>query len=273
MIINGDTKIAALLKANPDALEAIIGISPGFKKLRNPVLRKILAARTSIAMASKIGGCSISDFLHTLQPLGFEIEDGPISVTNEKNAAPAFFDALKKEDIIELDVRPVIASGKDPLSLIIKQTKSILPGQTLKIINSFEPAPLIAMLEKKGFLAYADVLGEDLVETYFHKPKTAEQNPAEEESPLPEASSPQRWDEIQQKFAGKTKTIDVRAMEMPRPMLTILEELERLPADQALFVYHKRIPVFLLPELKEKQFDYRIKEIAEGEVHLMIFKP
>jgi|GEM_PF-6123362 len=47
MIINGDTKIAALLKANPDALEAIIGISPGFKKLRNPVLRKILAAKNT----------------------------------------------------------------------------------------------------------------------------------------------------------------------------------------------------------------------------------
>ncbi|MBL7735166.1 MAG: DUF2249 domain-containing protein [Chitinophagaceae bacterium] len=270
MMINAHTKIAALLKANPNALEAIISISPGFEKLRNPFLRKILAARTSIAMASKIGGCSVSDFLHTLQPLGFEVEDGPISVTNEKNVAPAFFYTLKKEDIIELDVRPVLSSGKDPLSLIIQQTKSILPGQTLKIINSFEPSPLIAMLEKQGFLAYADTLGDDLVETYFHKSKTSEQSPAE--TPLPE-TSPQQWEEIQQRFAGRIKSIDVRAMEMPRPMLTILEELERLPADHALFVYHKRIPVFLLPELKDRQFDYRAKEIAEGEVHLMIFKP
>jgi hypothetical protein len=55
-------------------------------------------------------------------------------------------------------------------------------------------------------------------------------------------------------------------------MMTILEALDKLPADHALFVYHKRIPMFLLPELAERNFDYRIKEIGEGEVHLLIFK-
>ena len=51
-----------------------------------------------------------------------------------------------------------------------------------------------------------------------------------------------------------------------------LEALEKLPASTALFVHHKRIPVFLLPELRDRKFDYRIKEIGEGEVHLLIFK-
>jgi TusA-related sulfurtransferase len=59
---------------------------------------------------------------------------------------------------------------------------------------------------------------------------------------------------------------------MPMPMMTILEALEKLQDDQALFVYHKRIPVFLLPELSERKFDYRIKEISDGEIHLIIFK-
>jgi hypothetical protein len=54
MLINSQTKIAALLKHNPDALEAIVPLSPDFKKLRNPVLRKLMAGRTSIAMASKM---------------------------------------------------------------------------------------------------------------------------------------------------------------------------------------------------------------------------
>ena len=59
---------------------------------------------------------------------------------------------------------------------------------------------------------------------------------------------------------------------MPLPMHTILEALETLPADKALFVYHKRIPVFLLPELEERKFSYRIKEISNAEVHLVIYK-
>ena len=68
------------------------------------------------------------------------------------------------------------------------------------------------------------------------------------------------------------QTVDVRNLEMPKPMLTILDALGHLPSETALFVYHKRIPVFLLPELKERKFDYRIKEISDGEVHLLIFK-
>ncbi|RYZ25802.1 MAG: DUF2249 domain-containing protein, partial [Chitinophagaceae bacterium] len=56
------------------------------------------------------------------------------------------------------------------------------------------------------------------------------------------------------------------------PMLAILEALDHLPNETALYVYHKRIPVFLLPELAQKGFEYRIKEINEGEVHLLIFK-
>ncbi len=60
--INANTKIAYLLKQHPDALEAIISISPKFNKLKNPLLRKLMAGRTSISMASKIGGCTVNDF-------------------------------------------------------------------------------------------------------------------------------------------------------------------------------------------------------------------
>lgn len=68
------------------------------------------------------------------------------------------------------------------------------------------------------------------------------------------------------------QTVDVRNLEMPKPMMTILELIEKLPQGNALFVFHKRIPVFLLPELKNRGFDFRIKEINENQVHLLIFK-
>ena len=80
------------------------------------------------------------------------------------------------------------------------------------------------------------------------------------------------WEGAMTRFEGKMNVIDVRSLEMPGPMLKILEEVSTLPGDKALFVYHKRIPVFLLPELQEKNFDYRIKTIGPEEVHLLIFK-
>jgi len=59
---------------------------------------------------------------------------------------------------------------------------------------------------------------------------------------------------------------------MPMPMMAILEALEALATDAVLFVRHKRIPVYLLTELKDRNFEYRIKTVSDSEVHLLIFK-
>lgn len=266
MIVNSNTKIASLLKQSPGALEAIISINPKFEKLRNPLLRKLMAARTSIAMACKIGGNKPEEFFAKLEPLGFEIDEkSETDIIEERLALPAFFTALKPGGIIEFDVRPLINAGNDPLRLIIKKVKTLRKSGVLKIINSFEPTPLILLLKKQGFEYYADKISDGLVETYFYKKDDAEISSYE-------STHTEDWNDCIQKFSGKTKTVDVRNLEMPKPMLTILDALDHLPSETALFVYHKRIPVFLLPELKERKFDYRIKEVSDDEVHLLIFK-
>src|SRR5687768_15970314 len=170
MTINADTKISALLKQNPDALEAIVSISPKFIKLRNPLLRKLIAGRTSIAMASKIGGCNVNDFLNKLQPLGFEIDKS--AVTNngeEEKPIPEFLKNIQQGKIVDLDVRPVIETGKDPLNIILQKVKALEQGAVLRIINSFEPTPLMHLLGKQGFQSYAEKIRDELVYTYFYK--------------------------------------------------------------------------------------------------------
>ncbi len=265
--INANTKIAYLIKAHPDALEAIISIDSKFQKLRNPLLRKVLAGRTSIAMASKMAGCKVSDFFLKLKPLGFEIDTESLPANEEIKRLPPFITSLTKDQIIDFDVRDILASGKDPLNPILEKVKAVQTGQVLKIINTFEPVPLIKMLEKKGFTVYADVISNDLVETYFYKGSDKADIAVE-----PVENDGNGWEEVMQRFVNKLVTIDVRELEMPQPMLTILSELDKLSEEKALYVYHKRIPVFLLPELTDKKFDYRIKEISDGEVHLLIFR-
>jgi uncharacterized protein (DUF2249 family) len=267
MTINANTKIAPILKQNTKALDAIVSISPKFEKLRNPLLRKVMAGRTTLAAASKFGGCSINDFFQKLESLGFEIDRKTKTIEEEKGPVPHFITSLTKEQLIDLDVRPVIASGGDPLNLIMEKVKIIGPGQVLKIINTFEPTPLILMLEKKGFETYVEEISKDRIETYFHK--TPRSKTTETETHLAAVND---WEKWLQKFAGKILKTDVRYMGMPKPMHTILEALDHLPTDTALYVYHKRIPVFLLPELAQRGFEYRIKEISDGEVHLLIFR-
>src|SRR5690242_4359487 len=266
MHINANTRIAAILKEKPAAIDTLISLNKKFEKLRNPLLRKMMAGRTSIAMASKMSGNSVDEILDKLSSLGFEIDK---NVTGEDETPaqkePEFLNKLKTEDIIELDVRPIIDSGDDPLKLIVQTVKKVRKGQALKIINTFEPAPLITLLKKQGFESWVDYKEEQLIETYFYKKEeVAEESGEKEENG--------DWDKYIDKYKNKTATIDVRDLEMPQPMLTILDSLDRLPFGNALFVYHKRIPVFLLPELKGRKFDYRIKELSDKEVHLLIFR-
>ncbi|HET8828343.1 MAG TPA: DUF2249 domain-containing protein [Pelobium sp.] len=265
--IDINSKIGKIIRANPDALEAIVSIDPKLEKLRNPILRKILANRTSIAMASKMVGHSVDEFFAKLKPLGFEVDEEVTPVETEPKDVPEFVADITKDQIIDFDVRALLTSGQDPLSLILEKIKTIQAGQALKIINTFEPIPLVKMLEKKGFIIHIDHVAEDLVETYFYKPTEAKEGAEEVET-----NEGTGWEALITQFNNNLIKIDVRELEMPKPMHTILGELENLPKEKALFVYHKRIPVFLLPELAEQGFEYRIQEINDGEVHLLIYK-
>jgi uncharacterized protein (DUF2249 family) len=267
MKINAATKIASLLKHDIRAMDAIISISPRFEKLRNPLLRKLLAGRTTIAMASKIGGCTVDDFMEQLEPLGFETEERPRGEHDVHVTLPAWLLNKTKQEIEELDVRPVLDAGQDPLKQILVTLRVLPKGRVLKIINTFEPTPLISMVEKKGFASYVEAEAEDLIATYLCKESDVQQlsfgNLGREE---------EDWEEVVHRYKDRLIRIDVRVLPMPQPMITILEALEHLAVDEALFVEHKKTPVYLLPELRERGFDYRIKEVEDQHVQLLIFK-
>ncbi len=267
MIINANTRIGAILKEQPAALDAIITISDKFEKLRNPLLRKLMAPRTTLATASKFGGCELEDFYRKLEPLGFTIDRIEPGIEGKKIDRPGFMNDLTSRKVVELDVRPVLQSGKDPLNIIMTHVKTIQPGEVLMVINSFEPTPLIHLLEKKGFETYVENIASDHINTYFFK-----KNRAEVSIPPTTSNNTTGWDEVLKKFGTNIQEIDVRQLEMPQPMMNILEALDHLSDDKALFVYHKRIPVFLFPELSQRGFDYRVKEISDSETHLIIFR-
>lgn len=277
MLINERTKIAALLKHHPDALETIVKLSPDFKKLRNPVLRALMAKRTTIAMASKIGGCEPADFFKALAPLGFKVDQlqtvARQGAVPENKPKPEYLQNIQPDRLVNFDVRAMLAEGNDPLKSIQQKVKSLNPGEVLVIINNFEPVPLIKLLEKQGFQTYVNFIDQDTIETYFYKTTAADAPKAEKvDVGAEEVSTSGDWDILLQQYENRLVEVDVRHLEMPMPMMTILENLEVLPQEKALYVHHKRIPVFLLTELKEREFDYRIKEVRDGEVYLLIFK-
>ena len=76
MIITSSTRIGAVIKENPQAIETLISLSPHFNKLKNPILRKLLAPRVTIAEAAIIGDCPVNKILDHLAKIGFEVGGG-----------------------------------------------------------------------------------------------------------------------------------------------------------------------------------------------------
>lgn len=55
-----------------------------------------------------------------------------------------------------LDVRPHLARGEEPFSLIRSRVDALQPGQGVTIVAPFMPAPLIELLKSEGFESSAE---------------------------------------------------------------------------------------------------------------------
>lgn len=268
MYINENTKISALINYNAKAIDAIVSISNNFEKLRNPFLRKILASRVSIKQASKIGGSTVEAFYDKLIPLGFEIKESKEKPKPEFQTISSDFSKLVEKNIVTLDVRGILKQGKDPFNDIMKALASLNKGNALKIINTFEPTPLIAILSKKGYSYNTVVIEKQLVHTYFIK----ETKEVMDSNEIIGDSNHEEIAQVLKSFPGNIKEINVCDLEMPMPMSVILNELTSLPDDHLLFVHHKKVPKFLFPELAERGYQWRIQIISENDVKLFIYK-
>jgi uncharacterized protein (DUF2249 family) len=263
MNISEDTKISALIKFNPKSIDVIASINNHFEKLRNPVLRKILASRVSIKDAAKIGGCSIDVFFEKLSQIGFVREEktaGGLSGSAVSSDHSFSYPAPK----LTLDVRDDLASDKDPFLKILAALNGLHAGECLLVINSFEPTPLIRILTEKNYTC--SVKNESgavltyITKTEHSKPVLAKKEVLEDNFSLKKAE-----------YQNRIRVLDVRHLEMPGPMISILNTLETLPDDHALFVRHRKVPHLLLPELERLGVNILIKEVSEQNVELLIY--
>lgn len=271
MLISAKTKISKLIKANPSAIKVIAEINPHFRKLKNPVLRRVLAPRVDIETAARIGGVNIQVFFDKLALIGFEINKGE-KIQEKKeivNKTEDMFN-LKEDKITVLDVREGLANGVDPFNEIMAAIKDFSAGEVLKIVNTFEPAPIINVLKQKGFISKVEHVSDKEIHTYLKKEK--EDRSEEINQKAQEAAKTEDIDTVFASFKEKFKEIDVRELEMPQPMVTILEELKDLPEGYCLFVHHKKVPQFLLPQLDERGYVYLSKEIDVDNTKMLIFK-
>ncbi len=72
--------------------------------------------------------------------------------------APAEVDEAVQDGISQLDVRPILAGGRDPLDDVLAAVARLRPGAALLLTVPFRPAPLITLLGGHGHSVHARIL-------------------------------------------------------------------------------------------------------------------
>jgi len=155
-------------------------------------------------------------------------------------ALPAPVAAAGIDRAVDLDVRPILGKGGDPFH---------------NLIVGFEPTPLYAVMRTLGRAAHTESEGETY-HVWFY--------------PDPEAPPPPSAEELARTPLQAPIELDVRGLEPPRPIVTILEKLAELGPGAQLLVRHHRDPVLLYDKLRLRGYDARAERRGEGDylVHI-----
>ena len=266
-MITKEMKISKMLAEFPQTLEVLIKVSPHFKKLENKILRKALAGRVTVEQAASIAGVDLYSLLFELNKLiNSSVE--PVKIMSEEmhneetvKQKPELINEISADKIHQLDVRPIIESGKDPFQNIMAAVKELKSEEILLIINSFEPIPLYSVLGKKGFEHWTGK-ESDLFRIYFYKDKEVIQD---------KNSSEQKSSSKEVEYKNVIE-LDVRELVPPEPMIKILETLSQVDENTVLLVHHHREPMMLYPKLEERGYEAVSNKIEENYFKVVITK-
>ncbi len=162
---------------------------------------------------------------------------------------------------LTLDLREELRRGGEPLPRILQAVDQLAPEQSLRLLTTFEPLPLYAVLGRKGFGHDAVRHGDGDWEIRF-QPGT---NTAPARTAVTPATRPTSADE----WPTPSVFLDNRGLQPPEPMVRILDAFEHLGAGAVLEAVNERDPVFLYPELQARGAAIHTEKV-QGGVRLLI---
>ncbi|TAK34211.1 MAG: DUF2249 domain-containing protein [Chloroflexota bacterium] len=268
MSVTPNMKISELLKQYPQLLDVLVAQSPEFKRLKNPLVRKVQSRLATVAQAAAMARLDPAALVRTLNlAIGEPVPETPsVQLASAAGAPPPPW-LTTAPVAVELDVREDQRRGGQVLTSIMAAVGQVKTGQIFRLRNTFEPLPLYDALAKQGFVPWARELGPEDWEVFFFKSADGTA-PAVPRVQVEEgASAPS------EEVPTDTLTVDVRELVPPQPMLRIMDALERLQSGQTLLVHHVRRPVYLFPRLDEMGYRYQVRDIGPEQVDLLITKP
>lgn len=181
MLIKADSKLEDVLTEYPELKETLQKMSDKFSKLDNKLIYNTVGKFARMSDIAKMGGFSTCEVLHTLNKV-IGKEDELAASFPECIEAEVLLDELRDEKPAWLNDQNsfaemnVIGSEEDPLAEIMKKAQSIEEGEGFKLVQIFEPIPLINMLESLGFDYYSEKINDFKYHIYFYKVESGEKN-------------------------------------------------------------------------------------------------
>ena len=164
---------------------------------------------------------------------------------------------------LTLDVRPDLRAGGEPFPRIMQAIASLAPGQAFRLLATFEPVPLYAVLGRKGFAHRATRHGTEDWEILFSP------DPAAATAPQPPRAAPGSHDGPAAGWPAPKQSLDNRDLQPPEPMVRILSALEQLAPGEVIEAWNDREPLLLYPELEARGAAIQVSREASG-VRLLI---
>lgn len=164
---------------------------------------------------------------------------------------------------LTLDVRPELRAGGEPFPRIMQAVASLEPGQTLRLLATFEPIPLYAVLSRKGLAHRAINHGKEDWEILFIPDPDA----ATATNPVRPTAGSHTGDGSG--WPTPKQSLDNRDLQPPEPMVRILSALEQLAPGEVLEAWNDREPLLLYPELEARGAAIQVSREATG-VRLLI---
>jgi len=172
---DGKSKLKEALDSVPGALEYIVSLNPhDFSRLHNPVMRKYMSPRITLARVAAMARIAENDLLNQLNCMaGNEIisaaancEPSPVPQSPREKPAWLTDDApLRVIDVMEIDD----AAG-DPMPPIMSALRRLQPGQTGLLKHRWEPQPLYDIWSKTGIEWFTVQAAEMEWHVYVHRP-------------------------------------------------------------------------------------------------------
>jgi len=81
---------------------------------------------------------------------------------------PELLESVTEEELVDLDVRPILRDGGEPFGKIMSTLQEVSEGHVLRLRATFKPTPLFGVLGAKGWSYWIEKgEGEDWIVWFY----------------------------------------------------------------------------------------------------------